>query len=319
MVNASPTTIDPPTDHDRRRRARAAAAAPASLGLVNPNPFGDLHTLQHLSARLARALKPVFEPLCRGEVRLWAEPLVVQRLADYRAERGDGLAAWLPLPAGYDAPAQLVLGAALVLELLDLFFGGPGHAPATLPAELSPAADAMVARLGRMILPVLTAAWEPVARIEFRTGAVETNPATLTGVEPDDAIVVTRFGLARGVDGKPAFFDIAYPVATLKPHTQSLTGKVHARPADPDPAWRNTLTRAIMGVRFPVRSVLAEPVIPLVRLLALKVGDVIPIGLGDQVPVMIGDDRIAIGTVGTAGGKAAILLNSMALLEGPNQ
>jgi flagellar motor switch protein FliM len=81
---------------DRRERPRRTANH-AALGTANLNPFGDLHTVQHLSARLARGVRAVFEPLLRRECRTWAEPLVVQRLADYRVERPDGLTAWLPL------------------------------------------------------------------------------------------------------------------------------------------------------------------------------------------------------------------------------
>ena len=92
MVNAGATKVD-----ERRGRDRAPASHASGLGAAKLNPFGDLHTLQHLSARLARGLRNVFEPLLRQEVRAWAEPLVVQRFADYRGERADALTAWLPL------------------------------------------------------------------------------------------------------------------------------------------------------------------------------------------------------------------------------
>lgn len=314
MVNAASTT----NGAERRERARAATPEPAALGLANPNPFGDLHTIQHLTARLARSLCPAFERLYRSECRTWAEPVAVERLADYRSERGDRLSAWLALPGGHEASPQLVFDAGLVLELLDLFFGGPGEPPAVDPKEFSPAAIAMVERLGRQIAPALAAAWEPVTRIEFAVGAVETDPTVLRGVEGDDAIVVTRIGIARAED-KPRFVHIIYPVATLKPHQESIVRKVHVRTPDVPPAWRQNLTRAVMSVRLPVRTVLAEPVMPLSQLLDLKVGDVIPIGLGDQVPVMVGNDRLGMATVGTSGGKAAIQLTSLALLEGPAQ
>ena len=312
MVNAEATT----NASDRRERTRAAAAEPASLGLASANPFGDLHTVQHPTARLARALKPHLDALHRAECRVWAEPLAVQRLADYRAERGDGLSAWLQLPSGHDAPAQAVFEAGQVLEALDLFFGGNGHVPATLPKEFTPAAEAMVRRLGMLIAPAMTAAWEPVTQLNFAVAEVEANPAALKGVDPDDAVIVTRIGYARG-DAKPRFIDILYPVAALKPHHEHITRKVHRRTPDVAPAWRQSLTRAVMNVPLPVRTVLAEPVIPLNQLLALKVGDVIPIGVGDQVPVMVGKDRLGFGTVGTSSGKAAIQLNSLAMLEGP--
>ena len=115
----------------------------------------------------------------------------------------------------------------------------------------------------------------------------------------------------------PRFIDILYPVAALKPHHENITRRVHQRTPEVAPAWRQSLTRAVMNVPLAVRTVLAEPVIPLSRLLELKVGDVIPIGVGDQIPVMIGKDRLGFGTVGTSAGKAAIQLTSLALLEGP--
>ena len=88
-------------------------------------------------------------------------------------------------------------------------------------------------------------------------------------------MIVTRFGIAAG-DAKPVFIDLLYPVTTLKPHAPTLTGKVLEK-ADANPVWRNSLTRAALGVRFPIRSVLAEPVVPLSLLMDLKPGDVIAI------------------------------------------
>ncbi|MBN8847853.1 MULTISPECIES: FliM/FliN family flagellar motor switch protein [unclassified Sphingomonas] len=311
MVNAAS-----PSDAERRERARTETVQPGGLGQAKLNPFGDLHTLQHLSARLARSLRGVFEPVLRQEVRTWAEPLMVQRFADYRVERPDQLTAWLPL--GMDERTALcVLDGRFVLELLDLFFGGIGHVPAELPHEFSPAAEAMVARLGEMIAAPLTAAWEPLARVHFTVGRCEANAAMLTNIEADDAMIVTRFGIARG-HAKPVFIDLVYPVTALKPHGTALTGKVVAKSVEQDAQWTAALTRAAMQVRFPVRSVLAEPVISLARLMELKPGDVIPIHFTNDVPVMVGNDRLGTGTVGTANGHAAIRLTKLASLEGTN-
>ncbi|MBJ6123580.1 FliM/FliN family flagellar motor switch protein [Sphingomonas mollis] len=298
MVNAPP-------NRDRRAREREPVTA-AALGTTKLNPFGDLHTMQHLAARLARGMRPVWEGLLRQEVRSFAEPLSVQRFADYRVERGDALTGWLPLamtPNG--AQAWCVFDGRFVLELLDLFFGGSGAAPAQLPTEFSPAADAMVARLGTMIAGPLGAAWEPLTRVAFAPG----KPEQAADIDGDDAVIVTRLGLATGE--RPSFVDILYPVAALKPHGASLTGKVLDK-AEPDPVWRTNLARATMAVRFPVRSVLAEPVVSLSLLMDLKAGDVIPITIAPDVPVMVGRDRLGCGTVGTANGRAAIRLTSLA-------
>ncbi|WP_375380727.1 FliM/FliN family flagellar motor switch protein [uncultured Sphingomonas sp.] len=327
MVNASPPGSAAAPDPERRQRQRSAGASRSGKGAdggaahaaalsANRNPLGDLHTLQHLSARLARSLRGVFEPLLRREVRIWAEPLSMGRFADYRAERPDGLTAWLPMtmtPIGSDPSGQamVVLDGRFLLELLDLFFGGNGAAPHELPAELSPAAEALVARVGMMLAAPLAAAWDPVGRVSFAPGRIEPNPALVAGFDGEDAAVVTRFGIAP-VDGRATTLDIVYPVAALKPFAPSLTGKVARAAAAPDPAWRSGLTRAAMTVRFPVRSVLAEPVVSLARLMELKAGDVIPISFGPEVPVMVGGDRFGAGTVGTSNGRAAVKLTSLA-------
>ena len=305
---------------ERRGKPRDDLVQPGRLGEAKLNPFGDLHTLQHLSARLARGLKGFWEPLLRREVRSWAEPLSVQRFADYRIERPDRLTAWLPLAMGAadrnGSSALAVLDGGFVLALLDQFFGGTGAAPATLPAEFSPAADALLARLSAGLVAPLTAAWEPLAAQSFQPRRAETNPALLGGIDGDDACVVTRFGIASGNDA-PVFVDILYPVGALKPFAATLTGKVLDK-AEPDPAWRAALTRSVMAVKFPVRSVLAEPVVPLSTLMALKPGDVIPISVAADVPVMVGRDCLGAGTVGASNGRAAIRLTQLARTEGPN-
>ena len=323
MVNEPPTAGSTNGD-ERRARERDELVTPSPLGSPKLNPFGDLHTLQHLSARLARALKPVWEPLLRAEVRSWAEPLVVQRFADYRAERPDRLTAWLPMgmtgPTNAAGTAMVVLDGGFVLEVLDLFFGGNGAAPAHLPPEFSPSAEALIARLGVTLATSLKTAWEPLAAQEFVPRRVEANAAMLAGIDSEDACVVTRFGLATGKNA-PVFVDILYPVGSLKPHTATLTGKVLDK-AEPDPAWRSGLARSVMAVKFPVRSVLAEPVMPLQTLLNLKPGDVIPIAVAADVPVMVGRDRLSsllgAGTVGTSNGRAAIRLTQLARIEGLN-
>jgi flagellar motor switch protein FliM len=306
MVN-SPSPLG---SAERRERPRASAEHAPALGTANLNPFGDLVTLQHLSARLAKSWKGVFEGLLRKDLRAWAEPLAVQRFADYKAERGAGLAAWQPLVMGNArARAQLVLDAGLVFEMLDAFFGGDGEAPQPLPQEFTPAAEALVGRIGQSAAGLLDKAWEPLSRIAFRAEGTA-NLAAAPELGSEDPVVVTRFGLAAG-ENRPHFFDLLYPVAALKPHGAALTVKVHGKPDEVEPEWRSGLTRAVMGVTLPVRSVLAEPVVPLGRLLELREGDVIPIDFGPEVPVMVARRRLGTGLVGTANGRAAVRLTSL--------
>jgi flagellar motor switch protein FliM len=308
MVNSPSDLAQERATPDRRERSRAGAEHAPALSSANLNPFGDLHSVQHLSARLAKSLKGSFEPLVGEGVRCWAEPLSVQRFGDYRGERQQGLTAWLPLAITPGrGRALIVIDSKLAFEMLDRFFGGDGEAAQPLPAEFTGSAETLLTRLSASIAAQLAPAWELLARIEFAPAPVVAPLSAVPEIDAGEAMVVTRLGVAAG-EAKPQWIDILYPVAALKPYTPSLTAKVIGGEPEPEPEWRNGLTRAAMALRLPVRSVLAEPVVPLTTLMALKPGDVIPIAFGPDVPVMVARQQIGSGTVGTANGRAAIRL-----------
>lgn len=308
MVNSPSDLTQEKGAPERRERPRAGAEHAPALGTTNLNPFGDLHSVQHLSVRLAKSLKGSFEPLVGEGVRCWAEPLSVQRFGDYRAERPQTLTAWLPLAmAPGRGRALIVIDGHFAFEMLDRFFGGEGEAPEPLPAEFTGSAETLLTRLSATIAAQLAPAWELLARIEFVPAQLFSSLSAVPELDAGDAMVVTRLGLAVG-DARPQWVDILYPVAALKPYTPSLTAKVIGGEPEPEPEWRNGLTRAALALRLPVRSVLAEPVVPLSMLMALKPGDVIPISFGPDVPVMVARQQIGCGTVGTANGQAAIRL-----------
>ncbi|HEY0624278.1 FliM/FliN family flagellar motor switch protein [Sphingomonas sp.] len=304
MVN-SPSELTTP---ERRERPRSGAEHAPALGTANLNPFGDLHSVQHLSARLAKSLKGSFEPLVGEGARCWAEPLSVQRFGDYRAERPQMLTAWLPLAMMPGrGRALVVIDGKFGFEMLDRFFGGEGEAPQPLPAEFTGSAETLLTRLSDTLAQQLAPAWELLAKIDFVPAQTFAPLSVVPEIDAGEAMVVTRLGVAAG-EAKPQWIDILYPVSALKPYTPSLTAKVIGGEPEPEPEWRNGLTRAAMALRLPVRSVLAEPVVPLTTLMALKPGDVIPISFGPDVPVMVARQQIGAGTVGTANGQAAIRL-----------
>lgn len=294
---------------DRADPVRASHADTlAGAGQRSP---GDLAALARVNQRLARGLRGLFEPMLRRPVRIEAEPVANARFDAYRDARGGGLACAVPIAmAPLDRELVLMLDGGFVSQLVDLYFGGPGALPAAPPAEFSPAAEAMAARLAGGIAGQLRTAWAELAGIDFTAGRMEANPAMLAAIEPDERVLVTRFVLTIGA-ARPVALDLIYPVAALKPVAGlwSLRG-ARARPAA-DPAWLAGLARVVMDVPLPVRTVLAEPVVPLARLLTLKPGDVIPISFGPDVPVLVADSLFARGAVGAANGRAAVRLSRL--------
>lgn len=294
---------------------RATAQHAPVLGSASANPLGDLQALTLVNQHIARSLRTLFEPMLRQVVKVAAEPIAVERWDDYLSARGAALSSVTLIGmAPLSGQAMLVLDGAFTYRLVDLYFGGPGLAPNPMPAEFTPTAEAMLNRLAAGVAQRLAGGWAELAEIEFACGRTECNPHMLSSIDGDDRIVRTRFQLTAG-EARPIPVDILYPASSLKPITAILSSKVQARRQADDPSWTNNLMRAAMNVKLPIRSVLAEPVIPLAQLMSLKPGDIIPISFGPEIPLLVANRRFARGGVGASNGRAAIRLHRIEPIE----
>ena len=315
VENTSPTLDQEPASSGRRKPAQHASA----LGSASANPLGDLQALGLVNQHLTRSLRTLFEPLLRQGLKVTAEPIALERFDDYLIGRGGGLSSVTLIGmAPLSGCAMLVIDGALTCQLVDLYFGGPGAIPLPLPTEFTPTAEAMIARLAGGVAERLAAGWAELAEIEFRAGRTEANPAMLSNIDGEDRVIRTRFLLTLAT-GRQLPIDILYPAATLKPIAPILSSKVQSRRQAADPAWSGNLARAVMNVKLPVRSVLAEPVIPLAQLMRLKPGDIIPISFGPEIPLLVSGKTFARGGVGAANGRAAIRVHRIEPIEDEDQ
>lgn len=307
-LSSSPETGSAP-----RRREPAQHAQ--VLGSTAANPLGDLQALAQVNQRLARTLRTLFEPLLRQDVAVDADAFTVERFDAYLKARANQLSAFTAFGmAPLQGDAVLVIDGALIFRLVDVYFGGPGLAPNPLPAEFTATAEAMIRRVASGFADRLSGAWAELADMAFTVGRIDANPAMLSGIDLEDKVVRARFQLTIG-ESRPVAVDLLYPAAALKPVSAILSSKVQTRRQPEDTAWQGRLTRAVMNVKMPVRSVLAEPVIPLAQLMSLKAGDIIPISFGPEIPLQVAKRNFARGAVGASNGRAAIRVHRIEPIE----
>lgn len=268
------------------------------------NALGDLGGLRPIGGQLARTLRELFEPLLRTQVKVVADAPRIVRFDDYVETRDGAFPVFASMTmAPLTGHALAVLDGESIFAMLDLFYGGSGQVPSPLPTDFPPSAEAIARRAARGVADRLADAWRDVAALDFTVDKVDTNAAMLAGVDPDERLVLARFSLTE-LDGRSSIVDILYPVEGLRPLAPQLGSKTRARAGDP--GWFGALTRTVMEVRLPVRSVLAEQTVPLSRLMNLQPGDIIPISFGPEVPLFVADNHFARGSVGAANGRAAI-------------
>ncbi|WP_204992154.1 MULTISPECIES: flagellar motor switch protein FliM [unclassified Sphingopyxis] len=286
--------------------AKLAADAKASLLLRKAEDSYAFPVLDSVGNQFARSLRDLVRALGAPTVNVERAPAVQMRFADWCQEVSPGLF-WRYHAPPLKGPVLLAATRPLVLQLVDIFYGGKGQLGSERE-ELTDAEERFAARLGRDMGMQLAAAWK--AGIEPELDCVTSDPAKLAAVRADDELLVQRFTLRGGVfEGRTIL--CAYPQAALR----GIAGadplpEMRDAPAI-DPEWTATLNKALKTVRLPVRSVLARPEIPLVKLLSLEVGDIIPLTIPRNVPVTVAGRSFASGSIGEANGNAAIMIETI--------
>jgi len=205
-----------------------------------------------------------------------------------------------PLP-GF---AYVSVEPALLLTLLDGFFGGTGRANADPQAAIAPAAQRFLALMLKSFTADLTAAWAPVSPIELELVKQETNPRLVQLGGPLESVVVVRFNVEFAA--RSGRIDWLLPDALLAPIRDTLAGDGAAAPVRKQEAWAPALTTALQEAQLDTRAVLAQAQISLRELVRLSPGDIIPIEAPQQVTLLAGNVPLYRGRFGISQGRNAL-------------
>jgi flagellar motor switch protein FliM len=222
------------------------------------------------------------------------------------------LQASLPLPATLavirlkplNGFAYVSVEPALLLTLLDGFFGGSGRPNADSQAAVAPAAQRFLALMLRSFAADVTAAWAPVAPLELELVKQETNPRLVQLGGAMESVVVAKFTVEFAA--RSGRIDWLFPEALLAPIRESLSGEVGTAPTRKQEPWGPVLTTALQDAQLDTRAVLAQAQISLRELVSLSPGDIIPIEAPQQVTLLAGDVALYHGRFGVSQGRNAL-------------
>ena len=286
--------------------APAPADNKASLLLRKAADSYAFPALEGVANQFARSLRDLVRALGAPAIQVERAGAEQLSFAEWSASAAPAIF-WRYHAPPLKGPVLLAAPRTLLLQLVDIFYGGKGQLAAERE-ELTDAEERFAARLGRDIGLQLAGAWRDKLAIEPELDYVAADPTKLAAVRADDELFVQRFTL-RGAPFEGRTIMCAYPVAALRGVAgDELLPEVQGAGAA-DPAWTGALDKALRDVRMPVRSVLARPEISLVKLLALEVGDIIPLSMPRHVPVTVAGRSFALGSIGEANGNAAIMID----------
>ena len=167
--------------------AKQAADAKASLLLRKAEDSYAFPVLDSVGNQFARSLRDLVRALGAPTVNVERAPAVQMRFADWCSEVAPGLF-WRYHAPPLKGPVLLAATRPLVLQLVDIFYGGKGQI-AGEREDLTDAEERFAARLGRDMGMQLAAAWK--SGIEPELDAVTSDPAKLAAVRADDDLLVS--------------------------------------------------------------------------------------------------------------------------------
>jgi flagellar motor switch protein FliM len=205
-----------------------------------------------------------------------------------------------PLP-GF---AYVSVEPALLLTLLDGFFGGSGRANGDPQAAVAPAAQRFLNLMLRSFAADLAAAWAPVSPVELELVKQETNPRLVQLGGALESVIVARFTVEFAA--RSGRIDWLLPDALLSPIREALSGEGGTAPVRKQEAWAPVLTSALKDAQLDTRAVLAQAKISLRELVSLSPGDIIPIDAPQHVTLLAGDVPLYRGRFGISQGHNAL-------------
>jgi len=188
--------------------------------------------------------------------------------------------------------ALIVFDPNLVFLLVDNMFGGDGRFHTRVEGrEFTQTEQRIIQRILEIVFETYAKSWEPVYPVEFEYIRSEMNTQFANIATPNEVVVTTTFSIELGpVTGEMHF---CTPYSTIEPIRDILTSSLQGETLEMDKRWIRLLKQQIKTAEVEVVANLGSARVTFGDILAMKVGDVIPITVPeplcatvDGVPVM---------------------------------
>ncbi len=266
---------------------------------------GRLPTLEMINERFVRTWRIGLFNLLRRSAELSVRGIEMIKFSDYLhslyVPTNLNLVKFKPLRG----TGLVVFEPKLVFTMVDNFFGGDGRYPAKIEGrEFTQTEMRVIHLLLKQTFADLVDAWAPVMPVEFEYITSEVNPHFANIVSPREYVVVSRFHVE--LDGGGGDLHVTLPYSMLEPIRELLDAGIQSDRVHDDDSFRETLRAQLREAEVTVSSVLAEKQIDLRRLMALKIGDILPIDLPRSVPVCVEQVPVFTGEFGVSNGMNAV-------------
>jgi len=270
--------------------------------------YERLPMLEIVFDRLVRLMTTSLRNFTSDNVEVSLDRITSVRFGDYLNS--------IPLPAilsvfkaeEWDNYGLITIDSSLIYSIIDVLLGGR-RGQTAIRIEGRPYTTIEIGLVRRMIEVVLAdaeLAFRPLSPVKFNIDRLETNPRFAAISRPANAAILVR--LRIDMEDRGGTVELLMPYATIEPISDVLLQMFMGEKFGRDPIWEGHLATEIGQADIAVSAVLYEAELPLRRLMALEVGDTLPLELRADtlVKVRCGNVTLTEGRMGRVGDHVAV-------------
>jgi flagellar motor switch protein FliM len=286
------------------------AIRPYNLATQERIVRGRMPTLEIINDRFARLLRIGLFNFMRRNPEISVGPIRVIKYSEFLRN--------LAVPTNLNimqvkplrGNALFVIEPTLVFPVVDNMFGGDGRFHTRVEGRDFTATEQ---RIIQRMLDVITAdyqkSWAAVYPLKFEYLRSEMHTQFANIATPSEVVVVSSFQVELGQGG--GSFHICIPYSTLEPIRNLIYSPVPGDHAEPDRRWLRMLTSQVQLAEVELVAQLARSSITVRDLLAMQVGDVLPIDIPPKIHAEVDGVSLLECQYGVVNGQYALRVDRM--------
>jgi flagellar motor switch protein FliM len=211
----------------------------------------------------------------------------------------------------WDNYGLVMVDAPLIYSMVDVLLGGRPTSLAMAAADrnFTTIERQLVERMIDVLLRDLSDAFAPLTDVRFRFDRLEVIGRFAAISRPSNAAAVAN--LRVNMDGRGGEMQVLLPYATLEPVRDLLLQQYMGETLGRDSIWETHLAEELRQTDIVLDAVLDEQVIDFASVLALRIGDTLPLNVSPGTPVQLRCGPIPIfeGRTGRRGTRLAVLID----------
>ena len=283
--------------------------------------YERLPMLEIVFDRLVRTMSTSLRNFTSDNVEVVFRGLASMRFGDYLETIPNPSILGVFKAEQWDNYGLVMVDAPLIYSMVDVLLGGR---PASIAASVADRSFTtierqLVERMIEVLLRDLSDAFAPLTEVRFRFDRLEVIGRFATISRASNAAAVAN--LRVNMDGRGGVMQILLPYATLEPVRELLLQQYMGETLGRDSIWETHLAEELRQTDVVLDAVLDEQVMDFATILALRVGDTLPLNVSPGTPVQLRCGPIPIfeGRTGRRGTRLAVLIDRVLSQEAQAQ